>query len=379
MPASFPSRLFTALCLAACLAGCIKEDFSGCPPVPPHPAPDEGEVELRVTYRKHLQREGEGYADLFYENMRWLAFYIFDEEGNCATWEEIESGENGFLPEGVAYLEFFWPLYLKEGRYQAVVLGNCYDDEMEVDGGKHRPFSESRLRLRAMEAGETGLLKHNLFYGATDSCFEVRAGEKLKVPIDLMKDRNDIRVLVRWQDKERHFCRQKSHLAGFEARLVGRNGVMDFGNRPLRDDSVVYLPGHLRPEAYHDSLFYGAGKHPEEGEVYKADFSTLRLMTDGEERLRLYQEDSLVYDCLLVDILKKVEAYRSQEMLDRQDHYLIELFFSCTHFVDPDKPVDPEEPTDPDNPPVDPDNPPVDPAGGRIGPCSASRSMDGIS
>ena len=79
----------------------------------------------------------------------------------------------------------------------------------------------------------------------------------------------------------------------------------------------------------------------------------MRLTPQTEDYLALYQGDSLVYQRPIMDFLSRVEEYRTQEGLDREDAYLIELLFECEHPGDePDRP-DPDP--DPDRPGPRPD------------------------
>ena len=92
-----------------------------------------------------------------------------------------------------------------------------------------------------------------------------------------------------------------------------------------------------------------------------ADFSELRLMkNNADARLVIRNaEGTTVYDRALTGpngLITLLEEYQTQEALDREDRYLIELLFECEHVDDPDDPDGPDDPDDPDNP-DDPDGP----------------------
>lgn len=81
-----------------------------------------------------------------------------------------------------------------------------------------------------------------------------------------------------------------------------------------------------------DSLFHGMTPNPV-------------TITAGEEQ---------TIPIGLMDLITRIEQYNTQEALDREDHYLIELLFECEHeAVNPDPDLDPDPDPDPDpNPPI---------------------------
>ena len=59
-------------------------------------------------------------------------------------------------------------------------------------------------------------------------------------------------------------------------------------------------------------------------------------------------------------LITRLEQYQTQEGLDREDRYLIELLFECEHEEEPDPDPDPEPDPEPD-PDPDPEPEPEDP------------------
>ena len=111
----------------------------------------------------------------------------------------------------------------------------------------------------------------------------------------------------------------------------------------------------------------------EQEHVYVADFSELRLMKDNADARLVIRnsEGTTVYDRALTGpngLITLLEEYQTQEALDREDRYLIELLFECEHEDEPDEPDGPgtDEPDDPgtdepDGPGTDPTPVPEDP------------------
>ena len=209
------------------------------------------------------------------------------------------------------------------------------------------------------------MLTDSLVHGYTPEKVTVVEGTDQVVPIDLMKNRNDVRVVVRWRVKgtKDSCCVRPEHAKSITATLIDNNATYDFQNNVVEKQEVTYLPGRFAE--WYNPLFHGEMEvYPTEQEyTYVADFSQLRLMKDNQEaRLVIRQDDKVVYDHSLMDLITRLEQYQTQEALDREDRYLIELFFECEHKDEPEDPDDPDEPGDPDEPdgpgePGDPDEP----------------------
>ena len=289
--------------LASCLTGCIKEDFSDCPPeevIPPDPTPEaNGSLTLQLSYRMHTTQENGAYVDLFNDEVRKVDVFVFDEKG-----EYVQTVER--VAEPLFAENYETTLTLPEGSYQFVVWGNHYHDETNHSDPDTRNLEACRMWLTAAHEGETG------------------------------------------------YCDVPAHFSNVSARIVTYTYAGDFYNEPyLRGDSLILLPGDLQPAERYDSAFYAGKTAPDKATSYKADFAVMRLTPQTEDYLQLFQGDSLVYERPIMDFLSRVEEYRTQEGLDREDAYLIELLFACEHPGEgPDAP-DPDEPgggDEPDNP-----------------------------
>ena len=69
---------------------------------------------------------------------------------------------------------------------------------------------------------EIEMLTDSLFHGCTPQQVTVVNGEDQVVPIDLMKNRNDVRVVVRWREKgmTEGYCTRPEHAQGITATLI---------------------------------------------------------------------------------------------------------------------------------------------------------------
>ena len=366
--------LFGLLLAMGCLTGCIKEDMSDCPPPvnpepEPEPEPTTGTLKLALTYFMHNTQENGEYVDLFSQQVRKVDVFVFDEEGNFLQ-QITEEAAPQFADNYTKEIE------LPAGNYQFVVWGNHYEDETMHNQGDGVSLGDGRMALLSVLNGETELpmLTDSLFHGMTAQPVTVVNGEDQVIPIDLMKNRNDVRLVVRWREEgHTEYCTHTEHAQSITAVITDNNGTYDFHNNVVEKKEITYLPDRFAD--WYDPVFHGdARPYPTEQEhVYVADFSELRLMkNNADARLVIRNaEGTTVYDRALTGpngLITLLEEYQTQEALDREDRYLIELLFECEHEDEPDEPDGPgtDEPDDPgtdepDGPGTDPTPVPEDP------------------
>lgn len=350
--------LLGLLLAMGCFSGCIKEDMSDCPPPvtpEPEPEPTTGTLKLALTYFMHNTQENGEYVDLFSQQVRKVDVFVFDEEGRFLQ-QITEEAAPRFADNYTKEIE------LPAGDYQFVVWGNHYEDETMHNQSEGTLLDDGRMALCSVRNGETEIpmLTDSLFHGMTAQPVTVVNGEDQVIPIDLMKDRNDVRLVVRWREEgHSEYCAHTEHAQSITATITDTNGTYDFRNNVTDKKEITYLPDRFAD--WYDPVFHGdARPYPTELDYcYVADFSELRLMLDNKEaQLVIRQGDRIVYQRGLMDLITRIEQYQTQEALDREDHYLIELEFPCKHEPEePDPgPDDPDEPDNPDNP-DDPDEP----------------------
>ena len=359
--------LFLGLLLSAgCLTGCIKDDLSDCPinvePEPePEPEPTSGTFRLALTYTMHNTQENGTYVDLFSQQVHKVDVFVFDESGRFIQ-QLTEEAAPQFAENYTKEIE------LPGGDYQFVVWGNHYEDETVHNYGDITTLlEEGRMTLLQTLSRSTdiGMLTDSLFHGCTPQTVTVENGKDQIVPIDLMKNRNDVRVVVRWREKgmTEGYCTHTEHAKDITATIIDNNTVYDFLNNIVEKQEVTYQPGRF-PEWYNPPFHGEMEVYPTEQEyVYVADFSELRLMKDNADaRLVIHNTNGdLVYDHALTGpdgLITRLEQYQTQEALDREDRYLIELLFECEHEDEPDEPDEPDgpgtdEPDKPDGPGTD--------------------------
>lgn len=349
--------LFLGLLLSAgCLTGCIKDDLSDCPinvePEPePEPEPTTGTFRLALTYTMHNTQENGTYVDLFNDQVHKVDVFVFDESGRFIQ-QITEEAASQFAENYTKEIE------LPGGDYQFVVWGNHYEDETVHNYGDITTLlEEGRMTLLQTLSGSTdiGMLTDSLFHGCTPQTVTVENGKDQVVPIDLMKNRNDVRVVVRWREKgmTEGYCHHTEHAQNITATLTDNNAVHDFLNNIVDKQEVTYQPGRF-PEWY-NPFFHGEMEvYPtEEAYTYVADFSELRLMKDNADARLVIRnaKGTVVYDHALTGpngLITQLEQYQTQEALDREDRYLIELLFECEHEDEPGPGPDPDPEPEPE-------------------------------
>lgn len=364
--------LFLGLLLSAgCLTGCIKDDLSDCPinvdpePEPePEPEPTTGTFRLALTYTMHNTQENGTYVDLFNDQVHKVDVFVFDESGRFIQ-QITEEAAPQFAENYTKEIE------LPGGDYQFVVWGNHYEDETVHNYGDITTLlEEGRMTLLQTLSRSTdiGMLTDSLFHGCTPQTVTVENGKDQVVPIDLMKNRNDVRVVVRWREKgmTEGYCHHTEHAQNITATLTDNNAVHDFLNNIVGKQEVTYQPGRF-PEWY-NPFFHGEMEvYPtEEAYTYVADFSELRLMKDNaDSRLVIRNADgTTVYEHALTGpdgLITRLEQYQTQEALDREDRYLIELLFECEHEDEPGPEPDPDPEPEPEPDPEPEPEPEPDP------------------
>ena len=374
--------LFLGLLLSAgCLTGCIKDDLSDCPinvdpePEPePEPEPTTGTFRLALTYTMHNTQENGTYVDLFNDQVHKVDVFVFDESGRFIQ-QITEEAAPQFAENYTKEIE------LPGGDYQFVVWGNHYEDETVHNYGDITTLlEEGRMTLLQTfsRSIEIGMLTDSLFHGCTPQTVTVENGKDQVVPIDLMKNRNDVRVVVRWREKgmTEGYCQHTEHAQSITATLTDNNAVHDFLNNIVDKQEVTYQPGRF-PEWY-DPFFHGERDiYPTERKnVYVADFSELRLMKDNaDSRLVIRNaKGTVVYDHALTGpngLITQLEQYQTQEALDREDRYLIELLFECEHEDEPGPGPDPDPEPEPEPDPEPNPEPNPDPEPEPENPWSA--------
>lgn len=296
------------------LGSCIHDSYDDCP--------TEGNVEIAMTYYWH----NKGNEDLFGKEVNRAELYIFDKAGLFYRRDVVENSQftNGYRHR----------LNLPGGEYSIVSWG---------DGGtKWQPeelipgvttLEDARMKLAATPVTRAGggayvveEMPEDLFFGEMrKQLITVKNGKTVRDSIDLKKMTQDIRVRLRWKDSNGAWCTEKVHEELARPYLEIMNGEYDFAGKPKRERFLTYMP-QLLPSEEETPIDYAS---------VRADFRVGRLTAEGSTAKVVVAEvlpDGSVtrrYTRSLVELIRLTGHYNTQEQIDREDHFDVEIDFRC--------------------------------------------------
>lgn len=357
-----------AICLAAMfialylLPGCIMQDLEECPPMPPVKT---GKVWFKLAFTLHNEIGEDGnHEDLLARYAQSAEIFIFDAGGRFVKKQTDTQGPftNNYRMQ----------MELLPGDYRVIVWVNLQAnpdimllpepqegittlDEMQVQ--------LRQIALKSTKSTDKGLIP--LFHGDTQA-FTVHENEgydqEITVPSELTRDSNRIHFAISWRDKEtQKLCSQRMHPDSTRIYIDDNHGAIGFDNIPRETDSLTYIPVYFSGKQAAKST--DGTDNSDDAAILQAEATMLRLMTNSTPRLRICRlqpdgSEKTVYQAgLMEDFIAKL--YKTQEALDREDLFKIELEFSCEHVSKPDEPENPDKPDEPENPdkPDEPDKP----------------------
>ncbi len=288
--------------LTSCNA--FNEDLEECP---------RG-LRLRFIYDYNME-----FANAFPSQVDCLTLLIYNEEGQYVgthTASRPELADENYrmtvdLPEGHYHLLAYGGMDCDQASFHFVetpAQGTLWQNvEVEMNSGY----------VNQPEGREL----HPLFYGALDAEVEDTDTEYREETVPMMKDTNNLRVLLQHIDGTPVDCEL------FDFSLTDDNTLMNYLNQPMPTAPVVYSPW-TRGQA-------SAGLNPDGSEAILAyaEFSFARLVTQNSPTLRvsLREDNTEVLQLPLINYLAllKSDHYASmttQEYLDRESRWSM-IFF----------------------------------------------------
>ncbi len=303
-------------------SSCMKEDMSDCP---------VSGMRLAPRFTMHTQKDANGeYKDMFGETARKIDYYIFDEAGlfveMVSEEGKFQNGQQTEIPK------------LAAGKYRVVTWVNNLDaTALNITPQKNiTTVDELLLSLKEAASKQITLHPESLLYGSTE--FTVTTNGNQVIPVDLIRDTNKIRVIVRWKNKAvGGGCPDTHHIKNTRLYLKGDNGALDFDNNVSRGNWLTYIPWYLTDDelkTYQETK--GAA-------ILACEFDILRLIKDESKKELIIKElqpksdtdvENEVFKLMLMDYIREYfkasgQSY-TQEALDRKETFLVELEFDCT-------------------------------------------------
>ena len=288
--------------------GCIYDELKDCEA--------NGELIINLTHLYNSE-----YKDKLEKEIDKIDIFIYDEDGKIVRriTEESKSFTNGHnvLIEG-----------LEKGSYEVVALGNLYEDT-PISYIEERSTAHLELLADAESTRDETNTDYyvystptTLFHGSS-SFVNIQNEKASACNVDFLKVTNDISVKINWKDWEGKYCVDDWHKNTTRVYLEGNNGEMDFSNKLLYKRLLTYCTA-MMPKTMSNIT---------EVAVW---VRTMRLIAEGSTMrlvVKQVQEDGTektVYTQSLIELIKLTGHYGTQELIDRESEYQIDLTFRCT-------------------------------------------------
>jgi len=296
-----------------CLSSCIHEDNDDCP--------QEGNVDIAMTYYWH----NKGNVDNFGQEVNRAELYVFDKDG---LFYRRDVAEKPAFTNGYHHL-----LTLPGGDYTILSWSNggtAWQPEAFLPG--ITTLEEARMKLAANPTTSENAyvvadMPETLFFGKTqEEKVRVVNGKTVHDSIDLMQVTNNVHIRIRWKDHDGVYCTDKGHEESVRPYLEIKNGEYDFAGKLQRERFLTYMP-QLLPSEEESPIDYAS---------VRADFRIGRLMAEGSTAKITIGEvlpDGRVtrrYTRGLVELIRLTGHYDTQEHIDREDHFNVDIDFCCT-------------------------------------------------
>ncbi|MDE7470419.1 MAG: FimB/Mfa2 family fimbrial subunit [Paramuribaculum sp.] len=312
------SLILSALCiaLAAGLTSCdsvIYDDLDPCP---------QGLV-IRFVYDYNME-----FANAFPSQVDCLTVLFYDSEGRYVHTETVSdaallSDENWRLTVDLA-----------PGDYTILAYGGmlCSQSSFSFNAVPAAGSLMTDLTVSlnpALLTSPAGTQLHPLFYGRLSAAIESTDTERREVTVPMMKDTNNLRILL--QNVDGTPCLDTD----FNYTLTAENTQMNWQNALLPVSEVTYMPW-ARGQATAGTVASGT-----ENVLAFAEFSSSRFVAGSPLTLTITRatDGSTVLRIPLIDYLLLLKSQEfsdmgSQEFLDRESRWnMIFLLDSNQHWL----------------------------------------------
>ncbi|MDE6480957.1 MAG: FimB/Mfa2 family fimbrial subunit [Muribaculaceae bacterium] len=278
----------------------IHEDLQPCP---------QG-LRIRFIYDYNME-----FANAFYSQVDCLTVLFYDEAGNYVT-TQTNTNHSDLSDEN-------WRMTvdLDPGQYTILAYGGMECPEASFSFVTPPETTSLRDIEVSLDPDKISTELHPLFYGRLDASVEENALEYKEVTVEMMKDTNNLRVLLQQVNGE------PVDNADYDFRVIDNNTLFAWNNDILPVPTVNYLPwtrGNASPGELPDGS---------DASVAWAEISFSRLITASSPRLQITHIESgkKVVDIPLNNylLLLKSQSFASmgnQEFLDRESRWNM-IFF----------------------------------------------------
>lgn len=322
---SIQTRIYELLAVAACgtmLASCnniLDNGYGDCT------------VEYRVKFKYDYNMKK---ADAFANEVKSVTLYAFDDEGKF-VYQRTEQGDM------LAVQDYSMPVEVEPGDYHLVSWAGLEGESsfaVPVLTEGVSTIDELKCRMNRIYGRATdgsAIVNENLaplFHGEVEKQSFSRAGKEQVITVPLVKNTNTIRVILQ------QISDKKVDVSKFEFAITDDNGLMNYDNGLLEDETLTYYPWYTAQGSTNRSATGRAEGDTEDTElsVAVAQITIGRLVVENHPKLTITNRETeqVVLSIPLIDYLVMTEAeghnMSNQEYLDRQDEY------NMTFFLGPD-------------------------------------------
>ncbi|WP_455665943.1 FimB/Mfa2 family fimbrial subunit [Phocaeicola sp.] len=323
---SIQTRIYELLAIVACgtmLASCdniLDNGYGDCT------------MKYRVKFKYDYNMKK---ADAFANEVKSVTLYAFDDDGKF-VYQRTEQGDV------LAAEDYSMPVEVEPGDYHLVSWAglegeNSFAVPVLTEGESTIDELKCRMnRIYGRAADGSAIVSDHLaslFHGeVTKQSFSRAAGREQVITVPLVKNTNNIRIILQ------QISDKKVDVSKFEFTITDDNGLMNYNNNLLDDETLTYYPWYTAQGTTNRSATGRAeGESEETGiSVAVAQLTVGRLVEENHPQLTITNKESgqVVLSIPLIDYLVMTEAeghnMDNQEYLDRQDEY------NMTFFLGPD-------------------------------------------
>lgn len=316
---SIQTRIYKLLAVAACgtmLASCdniLDNGYGDCT------------MEYRVKFKYDYNMKK---ADAFANEVKSVTLYAFDDDGKF-VYQRTEQGDI------LAGEDYSMPVEVEPGDYHLVSWAGMEGESsfavpVLTEGVSTIDELKCRMnRIYGRAADGSAIVNENLaplFHGEVEKQSFSRAGQTQIVTVPLVKNTNTIRVILQ------QISDKKVDVSKFEFTITDDNGLMNYDNKLLDDETLTYYPWYTAQGSTDRAATGRAENEDTELSVAVAQLTIGRLVVANHPKLTITNKETgqIVLSIPLIDYLVMTEAeghdMNNQEYLDRQDEYSMTFF-----------------------------------------------------
>lgn len=278
---------------------------------------DDCDTELRIRFKYDYNMK---FADAFYHEVRNVHLYAYDENGNPALSKtEAVSGDNFLV--NVDELK-------PEKKYNFVVWAEGEDRGDSYTYGSDTKEQNLSAFINTTTENNLQVLKKDLtplFHGReTAQVFKRQFGTTQTITIPLMKNTNNIKVVLQQKDPDR-----KMKTDDFTLTITDDNAKMNYDNSLMTGGNVIYSPWNITS----GTVSSADDNTTSVVSSLITEFTIGRLVKEGHKPVLTVRnkDGKKVLSIPLIDYILLVKGYYNkdmsdQEYLDRQDTYDMVFF-----------------------------------------------------